>query len=377
MVKEVIFFCYGDSSKASTWSNVPYLFTEALENKNIKVRRVDITPHKFFSIIYNRTITTLIRFFYPKTVYSFIRSSLCSWLVNRKINKTVNLYPSADLCIFSSFDFYNVAQNIPSLLFCDWTYELLLRKRLRLRPHYLDRRSFARQSEVLENANWVISLFPNCSKYIKSCTPGANVYYLGGVVNKNEGLDLSPNIFETKKNSRKILFVGGKHYIDACRLVIAAINKLNERGEIYELHVIGMNENDFNDISIPKNIFFYGYLRKDNLDEEKIYHDLLLNAHIFINPTPVWGGYSSTVEAMLYYTPIIVAPYGDFVEEFGEELDCGVYNDVCNVDKIAENILWVSKNPNYITMCNYAHERVKNNTWDKYIDKVLQILEDE
>ena len=134
-------------------------------------------------------------------------------------------------------------------------------------------------------------------------------------------------------------------------------------------------KNDFNDIFIPQNIFFYGYLRKDNLEENTIYNNLLMNAHIFINPTPTWGGYSSTVEAMLYYTPIIVAPYGDFVEEFGKELDCGLYNDVYSEDKIAENILWLSKNPNYSIMCKCAHERVKNNTWDKYIDKVLRVIE--
>ena len=103
MVKEVIFFCYGDSSKASTWSNVPYLFTEALENRDIKVRRVDITPHKFYSILYNRIVVAILGLFYPNTVYSFIRSSLCSWLVNRKVKESINLYSAADLCIFSSF----------------------------------------------------------------------------------------------------------------------------------------------------------------------------------------------------------------------------------------------------------------------------------
>ena len=42
-VKEVIFFTYGDSSKASTWSNVPFLFTKTLEGKGIKVDRIDLT----------------------------------------------------------------------------------------------------------------------------------------------------------------------------------------------------------------------------------------------------------------------------------------------------------------------------------------------
>lgn len=374
MVKEVIFFCYGDSSNASTWSNVPYLFTEALEDKNIKVRRINITPHRFFSVFYNRTIVAFIRLLYPKTVYSFIRSSFCSWLINRKIKKAIRQYPSADLCIFSSFSFYNVEKDIPSLLFSDWTYELLIRERMHLKPHFLDRKCFARESKALENADWVISLFPNCSKYIKSCIPNANVYYLGGVVNLRNSIDLPHNILDKKKDSRKILFIGKKHYIEACKLVIAAINKLHKQNEMYELHVVGMQKTDFENIFIPKNIFFYGYLRKDNLEERNLYYNLLTNAHIFINPTPTWGGYSSTVEAMLYYTPIIVSPYGDFVQEFGEKLYCGLYNDVYNEDNLAESILSLSKNPNYKTICIYAHERVKNNTWDNYIDKVLQVI---
>ena len=41
-IEEVIFFTYGDSSDASTWSNVPYLFTRTLEKKGITVRRVNL-----------------------------------------------------------------------------------------------------------------------------------------------------------------------------------------------------------------------------------------------------------------------------------------------------------------------------------------------
>lgn len=47
-IKEVIFFAYGDSADISTWSNVPYLFSNALERKGVRVNRVDLTRTSLF-----------------------------------------------------------------------------------------------------------------------------------------------------------------------------------------------------------------------------------------------------------------------------------------------------------------------------------------
>jgi hypothetical protein len=41
-IKEITVFTIGDSKKMSTWSNVPFFFTETLISKGVKVNRVDI-----------------------------------------------------------------------------------------------------------------------------------------------------------------------------------------------------------------------------------------------------------------------------------------------------------------------------------------------
>jgi hypothetical protein len=55
-LKEINVFTYGNASKLSTWSNVPYFFTETLEEKGIKVNRINIQPNKIFKTIYRFTI---------------------------------------------------------------------------------------------------------------------------------------------------------------------------------------------------------------------------------------------------------------------------------------------------------------------------------
>jgi hypothetical protein len=55
-LKEINVFTYCNASKLSTWSNVPYFFTETLEEKGIKVNRINIQPNKIFKTIYRFTI---------------------------------------------------------------------------------------------------------------------------------------------------------------------------------------------------------------------------------------------------------------------------------------------------------------------------------
>ena len=78
------------------------------------------------------------------------------------------------------------------------------------------------------------------------------------------------------------------------------------------------------------------------------------------------GHFSSTVEAMYYYTPVIVSPYQDFVKNFGEKIDFGVYNQDFTAESIANDIKSVINSDNYTEMCNFAHENVKTYTWENY-----------
>jgi len=60
-IKELTIFTSGDSGKISTWSNIPYFFTQTLLSKGIKINRVNISPSIFFSKFFNLTIYLVIK----------------------------------------------------------------------------------------------------------------------------------------------------------------------------------------------------------------------------------------------------------------------------------------------------------------------------
>lgn len=375
-IKEVIFFCYGDSSNASTWSNVPYLFTDSLLKHGITVRRVDLTAGlHYITAIYNRTIVRFLRIFFRKKefAYDFSRTVLFTALVNRKIKKAVLEYPNADYCIFTNFDFYNKYNAIPTLLFCDWTYKILVMDRLQRKPFRFEKRFCKQQETAINNADHVVSLFPTCAEYMKKDYPKADISYLGGnVINSlyTESMD-ADKILSAKRTSNKVLFIGGRKYLDGARKLVEAFKQLRD-GKSLELHLVGLTNSMFD--RLPGNIFCHGYLRKDVDAERDAYYDLLVSSKMVVNPTPNWGGYSSTVEAMYFYTPVIVSPYDDFVNEFGKDIDFGIYNEKYDSSVLAKNIEAIFNSGDYENMCLNAHERVKDYTWDNYVDKILKLL---
>ena len=99
-----------------------------------------------------------------------------------------------------------------------------------------------------------------------------------------------------------------------------------------------------------------------------------MNAKVLINPTPKWGAYSSTIEAMYNYTPVIVSPYETFVNEFGRIIDFGLYNEHYTAEGIAKDIEIVIFNNDYKSLCENAHNRVEKYTWSNYVDKVLNLI---
>ena len=151
--------------------------------------------------------------------------------------------------------------------------------------------------------------------------------------------------------------------------------KLLKQEEGYKdlsLDIVGCAASDFE--SLPKGVTCYGFLNKSEERDRKIYYDLLLNAKVLINPTPKWGAYSSTIEAMYYYTPVIVSPYETFVNEFGRIIDFGLYNEHYTAEGIAKDIEIVVFNNDYKSLCENAHNRVEKYTWSNYVDKVLKLI---
>lgn len=382
MINEVIFYSYGDSNDVSTWSNVPYLFTKTLEEKGIKVDRVDLRESTLVKYVckgsYRLMEILFLRRLYPGNDYGFTRSRFYRWYANRAIKKSVRKYPHADLCIFTNFDFTNKFSAIPTLLFCDWTYKIYILDRLQRQPYRFEKNFAEHQAEVINSSEYVVSLFPVCADQMKKDYPNANVHYLGGnVINSLFDRKLGEDeIIATKRQSQSILFIGNScnpKYVEAANMLVQSFEKVCERYPGAELHFIGMKAGDLARTKHPC-IHFHGYLHKDIESERDTYYKLLISSRMIVNPSPLWGGYSSTIEAMYFYTPVIVAPYKDFVKEFGDDIDFGLYNREYDADTLSANIYRMLASENYPEMCRAAHQRVRSYTWSAYVDRLLDLV---
>ncbi len=373
MVKEIVWIGYGDSKNASTWSNVPYLFTKTLEEKKIKVDRIDISANHTISRLYDRIIYPIFRPIFG--LAPFGRTYLLYAWNLLKIKRQMKRFPNAEYCIISSFDYYNKFSKAQTILYGDWTYDTLL-ERQKKKPSFWDRRFINQQKLAINKADIVISLFAECAKHIKEIYPLSNVHYLNTYfINSLYEEELDPKlIIKRKRESKSILFIGKKIYKETADKVIEAFKLLRSKDSSLSLNIIGMVKSDF-DGNIPEGINFYGFLHKDIKLECDTYYKLLLDATIIANPNPVWGGYSSIVEAMYFYTPILVAPYKDFKQEFGENINFGIYNAEYTAECIAKNIMAIMESSEFNTICMNAHERVKDYTWSNYVDKILDLLE--
>jgi len=377
-IKEVIFFTYGDSNDASTWSNVPYLFAKSLIRHDIVVSRVNLFDFpRWILKLYKWTIGRVYKLFHRCTSHNFYRSGVFRKLCQKKIKKAIDEFPGADLCIFTNFELYNSFSDIPSLLLCDWTYEIFIRDRLKREPDRLEKRFIRWQNQALTNAEHVISLFRKSTAQIRHYCPGAKVVNLGINVVNDMSHEYSANetdktkLISDKHNHLNILFIGSIKYRDGAQCLIASFKIIRKSYPEAKLHIVGMTDAELN-CSAEDGVSCYGYLRKDDTQQNRLYYELMRKATVLVNPTPIWAGYSSMIEAMYNYTPVVVSPYDDFVEEFSTDIQFGIYQKDTSPQSIANSIIKIYKGPGYRTMCENAHNAVKDYNWDNYVDLILE-----
>jgi len=348
-----------------------------LEEKGCKLYYVDL----FHNTLFVRTLFKIIfekplRLVYPDHQFSFIRSLFFYLLANHRIRKSVNKYKNADWCFFLTYDFYNKYSSMPSLLFGDWTYRILIEERMNRRPYFFEKIIINREDKAILKAEQVVSLFPACANTMKKTIQGKQINYLNqNVINTLYSGELDEHsIIEKKKQSSSVLFIGGMKYIDGAMLLKKAIDKVRIKHQNVSAHFIGITEEQLNlDSSESSYLHCYGYLDKAIEQERLMYYKLIFEAKVFCNPSAVWAGYSSTVEAMYYYTPIISSGFKDFIEEFGEHISFGMYDFALSVDSLANSLEYMLLNPNYSQMARNAHEAVSIYSWSNYVDKILAI----
>ncbi len=372
-IKEITVFTNGDSSLLSTWSNVPYFFTETLIEKGIKVNRVDIgESSKYLVGIFKRLISPMVLFFCKKTTYNYFRSFIHYIEVRRVISKSVKKYADSDAFISLTFSFSAVGlTKKPVVIFSDWTYDYFFEYFHNRLPDFFEKTSINRENRQIKKASLVLPLFPSVEKKMKIRYPGANIHYLGNVLNAAK--EPSPDVIKIKEKSQNILFIGRKSgYFEGAKQLLILGEELKLKFPDLSIQIIGMENSDFD--YLPDFVQCYGYLDKQNPEQNSLYYKLLEEARLVINTTPQWGAFSSMIESMYFYNPVITTPYKEFIETFGSDITFGYYSDGQQLEDIVVKIELIFKESDYKTMCMSAHSAVENFTWSNYIDKVLQLI---
>jgi glycosyltransferase involved in cell wall biosynthesis len=371
-LKEVTVFTNGDSSQISTWSNVPYFFTETLLSMGIKVNRVDISASPELEIWFNRIFYRILSKINKNTSYSYFRSLTNFVSTRNKISKAVEKYQNSEADIFITFSFSSIGlTRKPIIQFCDWTYGYELEHFLVRSPDFFEKQAVRREDSQIIGSDLIFCLFPSVAEYMKRTYPGKNINYLGNVINSL--YEVSEDDMSTKSISNSLLFVGSKKYIEGAKALILAFQDLKYDYPLLSLNIIGMQSSDF--VSLPKDVFCHGYLDKGDTRQRELYYKIFKGAKIFINTTPKWGAFSASIEAMYFYTPVIVTPYSEFVNTFGQDIPFGHYCETNSVSLIKEKILDILHNNSYQQLCFDAHDAVKEFTWNAYIGKIVERVE--
>ena len=377
-------FTYGDATKPSTWSNVPYCLSRTLEQFGYTVNRIDISlQNRPLLNIYRRLWTAFMRRYMrlrhrgEQYAYTFDRTPLYCRLVEREIKRANDLYPDACCNLFLSYSCRNRYSSSPSILLCDWTFEHLIREQYHRNPNGCEQRYIDLQNEAIRGCDHVISLFEQSAQYIAERSGKKEVSFLGGnvvnIIGDNQPDEAS---VEQKASTHNILFIGGYRYREAARQLVEAYDALKQHYPDVKIDIVGQNASDLG-IALPTSgaVRCHGYLDKADETQRALYYKLLREASLLVNHNPVWGGYSSTIEAMHFYTPTVVAPYDEFVGEFGHNASFAEFCNEFSVEALTSTIRRVFDSDARKQMCIDAHNAVDGYTWSAYVEKLVKLIE--
>lgn len=379
MSKKILFVCYGDSSSPKAWSNVPFLFSENLISQGFEILRLDLSPDEKHEALWNKYPGRILSRFFPNQQYSFIKTPFSRNIANQRIKKAIEANPDLYFIIFLSFDFYNKFNNVPSLLLHDWSYDMIILDRQKRQPYFFEKWFINHQHKAFKKSDLVISLFKDAQKII-SKRHGKQVHHLGvNVVNDiNFNKPTTREILERKNKSYELLFIGSTKYLLGARKLIQAVRILQKEYPDLTINFINLPKDRLLLEENDRNIICHDYLDKGIPEQNEQYYNLLTNAKILVNPSEIWAAYSSTIECMFYYTPIIIKPYDAFVLDYGKINDFGVYLENADVPNIVDSIrsILMMNEETYTKLCTRAHELVKDQTWENYTKKVVDLMGD-
>lgn len=375
MIKEIVLITIGNPFLPKTWSGVPYFLLRELLRKGIIVNVIDLEPNKYIKILYNLFILPIISFFVKEGEQSIYRTLFFRFYQYVIFTIKLPKYKSADAIIGLSYNLLIPETSQPVILLSDWPFSYDLFKK-KIKQGVFHRFNIRWEKKCLIHATRVISLFPTCANYINDII-GENKAMALGVNVVNNLMDEPDNsIIYSQKVCNRIVFVGRIHYLQGAMALLSSYHELKKIFPNLQIDIIGLTKGDFTeDLSyLDDGVRFWGYLDKGNAEQCQTYYEILCNASLYVNTTPGWVGYTSMIEAMYYYTPIVVYPCSEFLDEFGSEIDFGAY---CRTkDKLVEVIRTILSNTDaFPQLCQNAHKRVAEYTWSNFADKLLSSID--
>jgi glycosyltransferase involved in cell wall biosynthesis len=371
ILEEATVFACGDPNAPSTWSNIPHFLVETLRRSQVRVNTVDLAPSRFLKRTYDALVRLPLRLAQPQSAYAYLRTPIHEWDVTRRIGEAVRSYPASQLNLFLTFTFTGSRHSaMPSVQICDWPFEYHIRHFLQRDPTPLEREAIRRERRNMEDSSLVVSLFAGVAKYLSSSYPGAHSVYLGHVINTTQ--TPTQQLPDLKAESKDVLFIGGSHYRRGVENLIEAFDRMKRDQPDLRLHIIGMTEQQVG--RSASGVSYYGYLDKGKPEDEAKYYELVRRARVIVNPTPRWGGFSSLVEAMYFYTPVVTTPYGEFVETFGSDLPFGFYCEEDSVPTLSIALGKAIAEVGYRDRCLGAHHAARPHTWTAFVTKLMSEL---
>jgi glycosyltransferase involved in cell wall biosynthesis len=361
-----------DSTRLSSWSNVPYLFCKTLEDQGLELGRLTLRPQGVMGSAV-RWALRLLKFLRVRkeSTWDYTRSAHYYWRVQRQIDLALEREAFDGVLVLNFSYGPSLPPKVPLYLFCDWSLSYAIECQRLRRPGSLERASILRENRLINAASAVFVLFPLAERFVRSALPQARTHYLGNVINAVEGPDEGD--IKLKQASFSLLFVGKPHYREGALQLIDAYRQLKKALPTLALNIVGMGEEFFG--HLPEGVFCHGYLDKGDPAQREKYYGLLRRARLFVNPNPKWASFSAALEAMYFYTPVVTSAYAEMEETFGKDISFGAYYRADDTQPLCELLYRLMSSKDYESMARNAHIEASPFSWDAYVKRVLNVIE--